>query len=84
MRRSMDKLQALNAFVAVAEAGGFSKAARRLGVATSSLTRLIDALEEQLGTALLTRSTRAVVLTDSGTAYLEQIAPLLGDLQQAD
>jgi len=70
--------------VAVAEAGGFSKAARQLGVATSSLTRLVDALEEQLGTALLTRTTRAVTLTDSGRTYLEQIGPLLSELEQAD
>ncbi len=75
---------ALNAFVAVAETGGFSKAARRIGVATSSLTRLLDALEAQLGTPLFTRTTRAVVLTDSGAAYLDQIGPLLAELAQAD
>jgi len=80
----MDKLMALNAFVAVAETGGFSKAARQLGVATSSLTRLLDALEEHLGTSLFTRTTRAVMLTDSGVAYLEQIGPLLSELEQAD
>ncbi len=80
----MDKLTALNAFVTVAETGGFSKAARQLGVATSSLTRLLDSLEEQLGTALFTRTTRAVTLTDSGITYLEQIAPLLNELQHAD
>lgn len=80
----MDKLVALNAFVAVAETGGFSKAARRMGVATSSLTRLVDALESQLGTSLLTRSTRAVTLTDAGLAYLEQVAPLLQGIAEAD
>ncbi len=80
----MDKLMALNAFVAVAETGGFSKAARRTGVATSSLTRLIDALESHLGTSLLTRSTRAVTLTDAGLAYLEQVAPLLQGIADAD
>lgn len=80
----MDKLLALNAFIAVAETGGFSKAARRMGVATSSLTRLLDGLEQQLGTSLLTRSTRAVTLTDSGIAYLEQVGPLLHELSLAD
>ena len=83
-RTSMDKLVALEAFVAVAETGGFSKAARQLGVAPSSLTRLLDSLEEQLGTALLTRTTRAVTLTDSGRIYLEQVGPLLSELEQAD
>ncbi|WP_028604083.1 LysR family transcriptional regulator [Ottowia thiooxydans] len=80
----MDKIQALRAFVDVAESGGFSKAARRLGVATSSITRLIDSLEASLGTALLTRSTRQVTLTDAGAAYLEQVSRVLSDLDEAD
>jgi hypothetical protein len=60
----MDKLLALKTFIEVADTAGFSRAARNLGVATSSVTRLIDLLEASLGTALLTRSTRQVVLTD--------------------
>jgi DNA-binding transcriptional LysR family regulator len=80
----MDKLQALRAFVDVAESGGFSKAARRLGIATSSVTRLLDGLEESLGTALLTRTTRRVTLTDAGATYLEQISRVLSDLEEAD
>jgi DNA-binding transcriptional LysR family regulator len=54
----MDKLLALKTFIEVADTAGFSRAARNLGVATSSVTRLIDLLEASLGTALLTRSTR--------------------------
>ena len=80
----MDKLQALRAFIDVAQSGGFSKAAQRRGVATSSVTRLIDGLEASLGVALLTRSTRQVALTDAGAAYLEQITRLLSDLDEAD
>lgn len=80
----MDKLQALRAFMDVAQTGGFSKAAQRRGVATSSITRLIDGLEASLGVALLTRSTRQVALTDAGAAYLEQISRLLSDLEEAD
>ncbi|WKL15869.1 LysR substrate-binding domain-containing protein [Comamonas testosteroni] len=80
----MDKLHALRAFLDVAESGGFSKAARRLGVATSSVTRLIDGLEESLGTALLTRTTRRVTLTDAGAAYMEQVSRVLSDLEEAD
>lgn len=68
----------------VAQTGGFSKAAQRRGVATSSVTRLIDGLEASLGVALLTRSTRQVALTDAGAAYLEQISRLLSDLEEAD
>lgn len=80
----MDKLLALRAFKEVAEAGGFSKAARRLGVATSSLTRQLDALEASLGSALLTRTTRQVTLTDAGSAYLEHVSRVLSDLEEAD
>jgi len=80
----MDKLQALRAFMDVAQTGGFSKAAQLRGVATSSVTRLLDGLEASLGVALLTRSTRQVALTDAGAVYLEQIAGLLSGLEQAD
>lgn len=80
----MDKLLALRAFMDVAQTGGFSRAAQRRAVATSSVTRLIDGLEAALGVALLTRSTRRVTLTDAGSAYLEQVARLLSDLEEAD
>ena len=55
-----------------------------MGVATSSVTRLMDALEESLGSALLTRTTRQVTLTDAGAAYLEQVTRVLSDLDEAD
>ncbi|MGF6985681.1 DNA-binding transcriptional LysR family regulator [Paraburkholderia atlantica] len=80
----MDKLLALNTLLEVADAGGFAKAAQRLGVATSSVTRLMDALEDSLGTALLTRTPRRVSLTDAGATYVEQISRLLDELAEAD
>ncbi|MDR5781846.1 LysR family transcriptional regulator [Caballeronia sp. LZ065] len=80
----MDKLQALNTLLEVAQSGGFAKASRRLGVATSSVTRLMDALEASLGAALLTRTPRKVSLTDAGVAYVEQVGRLLDDLAEAD
>ncbi|SAK84394.1 LysR family transcriptional regulator [Caballeronia hypogeia] len=80
----MDKLQALKTLIEVADAGGFAKAAQRLGVATSSVTRLMDALEASLGAALLTRTPRKVSLTDAGIAYVEQIGKLLDELAEAD
>ncbi|MDR5822913.1 LysR family transcriptional regulator [Caballeronia sp. LZ043] len=80
----MDKLQALNTLLEVAREGGFAKAARRLGVATSSVTRLMDALEASLGAALLTRTPRKVSLTDAGVAYVDQVGRLLDDLAEAD
>ncbi|OXC75341.1 LysR family transcriptional regulator [Caballeronia sordidicola] len=80
----MDKFLAVKTLLEVADAGGFSKAAQRLGVATSSVTRLMDALEASLGTALLTRTPRQVTLTDAGIAYVEQVGKLLDDLAEAD
>src|SRR5258708_5948554 len=84
MRPYMDKILALNTLLEVADAGGFSKAAQRLGVATSSVTRLMDSLEASLGTALLTRTPRKVSLTDAGIAYVEQVGKVLDDLAEAD
>lgn len=80
----MDQIAALRAFIAVSEAGGFAPAARRMGLATSSLTRQVDALEAKLAVKLLNRSTRSVTLTDAGQVYFEKTARILSDLQDAD
>lgn len=80
----MDKFAALHAFLAVVDQGGFAPAARRLGVAPSSLTRQLNTLEETLGTLLLNRSTRSVTLTDAGQRYLEDARRILDDLDNAD
>ena len=80
----MDRFAAARAFVTVVEAGGFAPAARRLGLATSSVTRQVDALEARLGTTLVNRSTRRVALTDAGQAYYAQVVRVLGDLEAAD
>lgn len=80
----MDKLQALRAFVVVAESGGFSSAARKLELATSSVTRTVDALEEALGTALLNRTTRQVTLSDAGKTYYLRAKRILEDIAEAD
>lgn len=80
----MDKFAALSAFVAVVDHGGFAPAARRLGVAPSSLTRQINTLEDELGALLLNRSTRSVTLTDAGARYLEDTRRILDDVENAD
>ncbi|WP_432380993.1 LysR family transcriptional regulator [Duganella sp. P38] len=80
----MDRFAELKAFCLVASNGGFSAAARQLGVATSSVTRLVDALEQRLGAPLLNRSTRSTTLTDSGRAYFEHATQILAALDQAD
>lgn len=80
----MDKLAALRLFRRVAEEGGFSAAARSLGVSTALVSKTVRQLEDALGTRLLVRSTRAVQLTEAGARYLHSIAPLLDELTLAD
>ncbi|MTV38941.1 LysR family transcriptional regulator [Duganella radicis] len=80
----MDRFAELKAFCLVASNGGFSAAARQLGVATSSVTRLVDALEQRLAAPLLNRSTRSITLTDSGRAYFEHATHILAALDEAD
>lgn len=80
----MDRFAAVSAFAAVVEHGGFAPAARRLGVAASSLTRQLNNLEEALGALLLNRSTRSVTLTDAGRRYHEEVRRILEDLESAD
>ncbi|WP_371370144.1 LysR family transcriptional regulator [Pseudomonas sp. QL9] len=80
----MDKLAALRLFVETVNAGGFSPAARRLGIATSSVTRAMDALEQELGVSLLNRSTRQVTVTEAGQAYHARALHILDALAEAD
>jgi len=68
----MDRLDALSVFVAVAEQGSFVAAARRLRRSPTAVTRAVAALEDHLGARLLTRTTRAIALTEAGQRYLDQ------------
>jgi DNA-binding transcriptional LysR family regulator len=80
----MDRIDAMQAFVAVADLGGFAPAARKLGLSPSGMTRLIAALEDRLGARLLQRTTRKVALTDVGTRYLERVRRILADVEEAE
>jgi DNA-binding transcriptional LysR family regulator len=80
----MDRIDAMQAFVAVADLRGFAPAARRLGLSPSGVTRLVAALEERLGARLLQRTTRSVTLTDIGTRYLERARRVLADVEEAE
>jgi DNA-binding transcriptional LysR family regulator len=74
----------MQAFVAVADLRGFAPAARKLGLSPSGVTRLIAALEDQLGARLLQRTTRSVALTDVGSRYLERARRILADVEEAE
>lgn len=73
----------MGVFVDVANNGSFSAAARRRGVQPSSVSRQIDLLEAQLGTALFLRSTRQLTLTDAGEALLVRAQRILAELVDA-
>jgi DNA-binding transcriptional LysR family regulator len=80
----MDRIDAMQAFVAVADQQGFAPAARKLGLSPSNVTRLIAALEDRLGARLLQRTTRQVALTDAGARYLERARRILADVEEAE
>jgi DNA-binding transcriptional LysR family regulator len=80
----MDRLDAMQALVAVADLQGFAPAARKLGLSPSAVTRLIAALEDHLGARLLQRTTRSVTLTDVGARYLERARRILADVEEAE
>lgn len=79
-----DKLLALRVFVRVARSGSFSAAARELDLSQPSVSRIIAGLENDIGGALVVRTTRAVTLTDVGNEYLARVAAILESLEEAD
>ena len=80
----MDKLRALHYFAAAAEEASFSAAARRFGVSTAAVAKLVGVLEVELGQRLFERSPHGLALTTGGAAYLEACGPALTQLAQAD
>lgn len=76
-------LNLLGLFVAVAETGSFSEAARKLGLPKSSVSRGVASLEASVGAQLLHRTTRHVSLSTAGAALYERAAPLLASLKEA-
>jgi DNA-binding transcriptional LysR family regulator len=80
----MDKLRALETFVAIADTGSLTAAARARGSSLPAVVRLLSALEADLGARLFQRTTRRVALTDAGRRYLERSRELLSLLADAD
>ena len=76
-------LASLRAFVVVADALSFSRAAKTLGVSSSALSQTIRGLEERTGVRLLNRTTRSVSLTDTGAALVARIGPAFGAIGDA-
>lgn len=80
----MDRLQAMQIFVTVADAQGFAGAARQLQLSPPAVTRAIKDLESHLGVRLLTRTTRVVRLTEAGARHAEDCRRILAELADAD
>lgn len=78
-----DPFSGLSAFLAVAEAGGFTGAAARLGVSPAAVSQAVKALESRLGTLLFVRTTRRVGLTEAGAALLARVGPATMEIAAA-
>ena len=81
---ALDRLLAMTVFVKVVEQGSFARAAERMSMSTSAVSRQVAELETHLTTRLLNRTTRRISLTESGQAYFERALHLLADLEEAE
>jgi DNA-binding transcriptional LysR family regulator len=79
-----DRMSALRVFVRVARSGSFSRAARELRLSQPSASRIVAALEREIGATLFTRSTRALSLTEAGAEYLGRVETALTALDEAE
>ena len=75
--------ETLQLFVEITRHGSFSAVARRRGVDVSSVSRALAALEADLGTLLMQRTTRSMVLTEAGEAFLSRVSNILDELEAA-
>ncbi|MDD5250527.1 MAG: LysR family transcriptional regulator, partial [Rhodocyclaceae bacterium] len=72
------------AFAYAVETGGFSAAARKLGLTPSALSKLVTRLEDRLGVRLLHRTTRRLQLTADGEAFYNRVRPILTAIDDAE
>lgn len=82
--RSLDPLEGVAAFMTVARHLSFTKAAEELGMSRATVGAQVQALEGRLGVRLLHRSTRSVVLTEAGTAYVQSLIGILPQVREAE
>lgn len=80
----MDRLLSMRVFARVVDEGGFAAAARAMDLSPAAVTRLISDLEAHLGTRLLQRTTRRLVLTGPGHTYLARVRGILGEIEEAE
>lgn len=80
----MDRLLSMRVFARVVDEGGFAAAARAMDLSPAAVTRLVSDLEAHLGTRLLQRTTRRLVLTGPGHTYLARVRSILGEIEEAE
>ncbi|VVD88264.1 LysR family transcriptional regulator [Pandoraea soli] len=80
----MDKLRAMQTFVAIVDQGSLSAAARALESSLPAVVRTLAALETSLDVRLLNRTTRRIALTEEGRTYLDTCRQILSELQEAE
>lgn len=80
----MDRLTEMEVFTRVVELGGFTEAAKKLGLSKSAVSKHVATLETRLGARLLTRTTRRVSPTEIGLAYFDKAGDVLRAAAEAD
>ncbi len=80
----MDRLTEMEAFATVVDQGGFTDAARKMGISKSAVSKHVSSLEARLGARLLNRTTRRVSPTDIGVIYYDRARRVLNDAGEAD
>src|SRR5271163_3966532 len=80
----MDRFENARVFAAVIEAGGFTRAAERLGLSRAATSKHVQQLEQRLGARLLNRTTRRVSVTAAGRTFYEQCRRILAELDEAE
>lgn len=80
----MDRFLAVSTFAKVVELGSFARAAERIGLSTSAVSRQVSELESHLNVRLLNRTTRRLSLTEAGQSFYEHSVQLLSDLEDAE
>lgn len=79
----LDNLTAMASFASVVDEGSFSRAAARLGLSKSAVSKQIARLEDRLGTRLLNRTTRRLALTEAGTRLYERSQRIVAEAEAA-
>ncbi|KAA2312530.1 LysR family transcriptional regulator [Pseudooceanicola sediminis] len=80
----MDRLTEMEAFATVVDQGGFTDAAKKMGISKSAVSKHVSSLEARLGARLLNRTTRRVAPTEIGLAYYDRARRVLNDADEAD